>query len=104
MDGEKKQPSKPGQYLHHGGQIPLSLNHVAIVNSSQNKLPIDRTKAIVERMSRPTISSHKKLGIWYPGVNYVDEQKFSWKNMTLYKDYHTHMWNDLGTVRTSLRK
>nr|KAG5692724.1 hypothetical protein BaRGS_033835 [Batillaria attramentaria] len=88
----------------NGQYPPLTLNQLAIVAASQNKLPTSRVKGIVARMGRHTQSSAKKLGRWYKGDNYVDNGKYSWRNMELFADYQKQMYNAEGTIKASCKK
>nr|KAG5692733.1 hypothetical protein BaRGS_033844 [Batillaria attramentaria] len=85
----------------NGQYPPLTLNQLAIVAASQNKLPTSRVKGIVARMGRHTQSSAKKLGRWYKGDNYVDNGNYSWRNMELFADYQKQMYNAEGTIKAS---
>ncbi|KAK7477862.1 hypothetical protein BaRGS_00030858, partial [Batillaria attramentaria] len=88
----------------NGQYPPLTLNQLAIVAASQNKLPTSRVKGIVARMGRHTQSSAKKLGRWYKGDNYVDNGNYSWRNMELFADYQKQMYNAEGTIKASCKK
>lgn len=86
------------------GHPPLTLNQLAIVTASQNKLPTSRVKGIVMRMGRHTQSSASKQGRWYKGDHYVDNANYSWRNMELFVDYQQQMYTAAGTIKTSCKK
>ncbi|XP_076454828.1 uncharacterized protein LOC143289665, partial [Babylonia areolata] len=88
----------------NGGHPPLSLNQLAIVAASQNKLPTSRVKGIVMRMGRHTQASAGKLGRWYKNDNYVDNANYSWRNMELFIDYQRQMYTSGGTIKASCKK
>jgi hypothetical protein len=88
----------------NGTQPPLTLNQLAIVAASQNKLPTSRVKDIVSRMGRHTACSAKKQGKWYKGDNYIDNANYSWRNMALFADYQKHMYTHCGTIKATCRK
>ena len=88
----------------NGVHPPLTLNQLAIVAASQNKLPTSRVKGIVMRMGRHTQSSASKLGRWYKGDNYVDNANYSWRNMELFIDYQKQMYTPWGTIKASCKK
>ncbi|KAK7095371.1 uncharacterized protein [Littorina saxatilis] len=84
--------------------VPLTLNQLAIVAASQNKLPTSRVKGIVMRMGRHTQSSAGKQGRWYKNDNYVDPANYSWRNMELFIDYQKQMYTPFGTIKASCKK
>ncbi|GFS05622.1 hypothetical protein ElyMa_006524800 [Elysia marginata] len=84
--------------------LPLTINHVAISASAQNKLPVNRVKGIVLRVGRHTESSAQKQGAWYRSPTYVDKDSYTWRNMPLFDDFQTHLWTPAGTVRSSYKK
>ncbi|XP_067660272.1 uncharacterized protein [Haliotis asinina] len=59
---------------------------------------------IVNRLSRPTISTKRKTVKLYPNLGYVDMNFYSWRNMQLYKDYQRTIFNDKGAVKPSFRR
>ncbi|GFN90224.1 hypothetical protein PoB_001673000 [Plakobranchus ocellatus] len=84
--------------------LPLTINHVAISASAQNKLPVNKVKGIVLRVGRHTESSAQKQGGWYRSPTYVDKDSYTWRNMPLFDDYQRHLWTPDGTVRSSYKK
>ncbi|WAR30460.1 hypothetical protein MAR_033002 [Mya arenaria] len=74
------------------------------IQSTPQKLPVDRIPDIVERMQRDTRSSRAKKGLWYKGDNYVDPRSYSWKNLALFSDYQAQMWTPGGDIKTSYKK
>ncbi|KAK3757448.1 hypothetical protein RRG08_015458 [Elysia crispata] len=81
-----------------GENLPLTINHVAISASAQNKLPVNKVKGIVLRVGRHTESSAQKQGTWYRSATYVDKDSYSWRNMPLFDDYQRHLWTPAGTL------
>ncbi|XP_061188118.1 uncharacterized protein LOC133196221 [Saccostrea echinata] len=68
------------------------------------KLSFTKLPSIVNRMRAETLSSRAKRGRFYKSDSYVDYRFYSWKNLALWSDYQSHLWNRDGSVKTSFRK
>ncbi|XP_056009573.1 uncharacterized protein LOC130051578 [Ostrea edulis] len=68
------------------------------------KLSFTKLPNIVSRMRTETLSSRAKRSRFYKSDNYVDYRFYTWKNLSLWSDYQSHLWKRDGSVKTSFRK